>query len=69
MSGAINFAMTDIYGGYAGTTETTVPEDNDKNVLVDESKQVTSTEVKKSAPIYLGIILILIIAVVMGAFK
>ena len=69
MSGAILFPMTDIYGGYAGTTEATVPEENDKSALVDEGKQTQTVEVKKSAPIYLGIVLILIIAFIMGAVK
>ena len=65
----INFAMTDIYGGFAGTTETTVPEDSDKEVLVDEGKQTTTVEAKKSVPIYLGIILILILVAILGVFK
>ena len=38
MAGAINFAMTDVYGGIWGTTETTIPEANDQQALVDDQK-------------------------------
>lgn len=67
---AITYAMTDIYGGFAGTTETTVPEEYDKKALVDEQNQTaTVTESKNATPIYLGIVLIAILAVIMGVIK
>lgn len=67
--GAINYAMTDIYGGFAGTTETTVPEETDKKVLVDDVKQSNTESTKKSTPIYLAIIMVVILAVIMGVLK
>lgn len=67
---AVNFAMTDIYGGFAGTTETTVPEQGDQNVLVDEGKQSTSIQsAKKSMPVFMALILVGILAVIMGVLK
>lgn len=67
---AINFAMTDVYGGFAGTTEATVPEENDKKVLVDEVTNTAGAETpKKSFPIYLAIICIIVFAFIMGAVK
>lgn len=70
MTGAINYAMTDIYGGYAGTTETTVPDEHDQKVLVDEGKQTSDiAAVKKSMPVYLALVLIGILAVIMGVLK
>ena len=68
--GAINYAMTDIYGGFAGTTESTVPEEQDQNVLVDEGKQTNIIQsAKKSMPVYMALILVGILAVVMGVLK
>ena len=68
--GIINYAMTDIYGGYAGTTETTVPDEHDQNALVDEGKQTSNIEsVKKSMPVYMALVLIGILAVIMGVLK
>lgn len=68
--GAINFSMTDIYGGFAGTTETTVPEEQDQKVLVDEGKQTNTIQsAKKSMPVYMALILVGILAVVMGVLK
>lgn len=67
---AITYAMSDIYGGFAGTTETTVPEDYDKKALVDEQSQTAEvTESAKATPIYLGIVLIIILAIIMGVLK
>ena len=71
MAGSINFAMTDIYGGYAGTTETTVPEVQDQNALVDDQKAgeaVTEAKVKKT-PIIMALALIIILAFVVGLVK
>ena len=67
--GAINYAMSDIYGGFAGTTETSIPEDADQQVLTDESKQTTTVESKKTIPVYLAIILIVILVVIIGGMK
>lgn len=67
--GAINYAMSDIYGGFAGTTETSIPEDADQQVLTDESKQTTTVESKKTIPLYLAIILIVILVVIIGGMK
>lgn len=66
---AINFAMSDIYGGMAGTTETTVPEEADKKVLPDDTNVAVKDTTKKSSHLYLSIILIVVIAVIMGALK
>lgn len=68
MAGAINFAMTDIYGGYAGTTETTIPEADDRNALVDDqtSAQSVSDSGKKTKPILLALGLIIVVAILMG---
>lgn len=71
MSGAINFAMSDIYGGIWGTTETTIPEANDQNALVDDQKAAAavSDSGRKSMPIGLAIVLIVILAIVFGGAK
>lgn len=68
MAGAINFAMTDIYGGYAGTTETTIPEADDRNALVDDQNvaQSVSDSGKKTKPILLALGLIIVVAILMG---
>lgn len=71
MTGAINFAMSDIYGGVWGTTEQTVPEASDQQALVDDQKasaQVANTE-KKPFPVLLALALIFIIALVVGGLK
>ena len=68
---AINFSMTDIYGGYAGTTEMTIPDADDKNALTDTSttntavasKNVTVASNKK---MYLAIALVLVLVIVIG---
>ena len=66
--GAINFPMSDIYGGFAGTTERTIPDADDQNALVDDMKasdtvQPTTSNNKK---LWLSIGLILIAVVVLG---
>ena len=69
-TGAIYFPMTDIYGGYAGTTETTVPEANDQTALVDDQKaaaNVTGGSAKKF-PMLGAVLAILVLAILMGAF-
>ena len=70
--GAIHYAMTDIYGGYAGTTEMTVPDNDDKQALVDTSNAqnvpVVASALAKASNLkmYLGIALVLILVVVIG---
>lgn len=71
MAGAINFAMTDIYGGFAGTTEDTIPEANDQKAIVDDQKsaaQYQDTQ-KKPFPVLLALGLVLIVAVVIGGLS
>ena len=68
MAGAINYPMSDIYGGYAGTTEQTIPDTDDQNALVDDQK-ATDTTHKTTAnknKIFLAIALILIVVAVIG---
>ena len=71
--GAINFAMSDIYGGVWGTTETTIPEAADQTALVDDQKasaDVTDTKGnKKKIPVALAIVLVIIIAFIVGGAK
>lgn len=70
--GAIHYAMSDIYGGYAGTTEQTIPDADDQNALTDTSQ--ANTRPVKSAPIntasnsrmYLALLLVLILVIVIG---
>ena len=73
MSGAINFAMSDIYGGIFGTTEYTIPEAADQTALVDDQKasDTANTQNKKTnaLPIFLAIVLIFILAIVLGGLK
>lgn len=71
MAGAINFAMSDIYGGVWGTTEATIPEAADQTALVDDQKAAgaISETGKKQFPVAAAIILVIIIAVIMGAVK
>lgn len=71
MAGAINFAMSDIYGGIWGTTETTIPEEADQKALVDDQKAAAtvSDEGKKKVPILGAVVLVVIIAFLVGAVK
>ena len=66
--GAINYAMSDIYGGFAGTTETTIPEAEDQNALVDDMKASDTTHktTANKSRIYLAILLVLIIVIALG---
>ena len=73
MSGAINFAMSDIYGGVFGTTEKTIPEAADQTALVDDQK--ASADVsdvngnKKKLPVALAIVLVIVVAFIVGGAK
>lgn len=69
--GAINYSMTDIYGGYAGTTEMTIPDADDQNALTDTSTTNTTPIAKgvkesSNTRMYLAIALVLILVVVIG---
>lgn len=69
MPGALNFYMSDIYGGIQGTTEVTQPEAADQQALVDDQKsgeQVENTTSTKPGPILLALALIFVIAIVAG---
>lgn len=68
---AINYAMTDIYGGYAGTTEMTIPDPDDQNALTDTSTTNTTPIAKgitqsSNVRMYLAIALVLILVIVIG---
>ena len=67
--GAINFAMTDVYGGFAGTTESTIPEDGDQKVLTDEGKTDVVIETKKKLPLYMAFVLVIVLVILMGGVK
>lgn len=70
--GAINFSMTDIYGGYAGTTEMTIPDNDDKQALTDTSTTQNAPVIKNTLAhtstfkMYLAIALVLILVIVIG---
>lgn len=68
MAGAINYAMSDIYGGYAGTTEKTIPEADDQNALVDDQKASDTAHptTANKGKIFLAIALILIAVIAIG---
>ena len=69
--GTSYFAMSDLYGGIYGTTETTIPEANDQNALVDDQKasEAVSENGTKKTPILLALGLIVVIAIVLGMVK
>lgn len=71
MSGAINFLMSDVYGGVFGTTELTIPEANDQKALVDDQKaaEVASPAGQKRFPMGLAVLLIIGIIIISGAVK
>lgn len=71
MSGAINFPMSDLYGGVWGTTETTIPEAADQKALVDDQKAAAtvSESGRKSMPILAAIGVIIVIAFIAGGAK
>ena len=66
--GAINYAMSDIYGGMAGTTEMSIPEAEDQQALVDDQKASDTTHKTTSnkGKIFISIILVLIVVAVIG---
>ena len=68
MSGAINYPMSDIYGGFAGTTERTVPDADDQQALVDDQKATDTVNAghSKKGKILLSVLLILILVVALG---
>ena len=68
MSGAINYPMSDIYGGFAGTTEKTVPDTDDQQALVDDQKATDTANGKtvKKSKILLSVLLVLILVVALG---
>jgi len=71
MSGAINFAMSDIYGGIWGTTEETIPEAADQTALVDDQKAAddVSDNGRKALPIFGAIVLLVVVAFLVGGAK
>lgn len=72
MSGAINFLMSDLYGGgFAGTGDLTVPEAEDHRALVDDEAvaETVARQTKNKAPVLLALALIVILAFVIGAVK
>lgn len=72
MAGAINYCMSDIYGGYGmDTTSATVPDADDQNALTDTSTATTKPVIKSvkdasKSKFYLSMLLILIILIVIG---
>lgn len=67
--GAINYAMSDIYGGVGiGTTEMTVPEASDQNALVDDQKATDTTQpaTANKGKVFISILLVLILIAVIG---
>ena len=68
MTGAINYPMSDIYGGFAGTTEKTVPDESDQQALVDDQKatDTVNTVKAKKGKILLSVLLVLILVVALG---
>ena len=71
MSGAIAFSFADVYGTGFGTTEATIPEENDQMALVDDQKAagaVSETGMKK-VPIMAAVVLLIVVAFLMGVIK
>ena len=66
--GAINFPMSDIYGGFAGTTESTIPEADDQQALVDDQKATDTTQpsTANKGRLFLSVLLVLILIVAIG---
>ena len=69
--GAVNFAMSDLYGGIFGTTEMTIPEASDQKALVDDQKagEAVSEAGTKKTPILLALGLIIVLALVLGMVR
>ena len=63
--------MSDVYGGIWGTTETTIPEADDQNALVDDQKAAAdvSDSGKKSKNILLAVVLVIALAFMFGGGK
>lgn len=69
MAGAINFAMSDIYGGVWGTTEETIPEASDQQALVDDEKMAQEAKAaveKKRFPMAMTVVVILVLVILFG---
>lgn len=68
---AINYPMSDIYGGGMGTTEMTVPDPDDQNALTDtenKNKAVAKYAVGKTTntKFYLGLVFLIGLIIVLG---
>lgn len=65
---AINYPMSDIYGGFAGTTEQTVPDADDQQALVDDQKATDTVNSghSKKGKILLSVLLIVIVVIALG---
>lgn len=67
MSGAINFSMSDVYGGIWGTTEQTIPEAADHAALVDDEKMAQEAKaMPKKFPFGLAAVVILGLVILLG---
>lgn len=67
MSGAINFAMSDIYGGIWGTTEQTIPEAADHAALVDDEKIAAEANTQqKKFPLGMTAVVIIGLVILFG---
>ena len=67
MSGAINFSMSDVYGGVCGTTEQTIPEASDHAALVDDEKMAAEAKaMPKKFPFGMAALVILVLVVLLG---
>ena len=67
MAGAINFMMSDVYGGIFGTTELTVPEASDHAALVDDEKMAAEAKaMPKKFPFGLAVLVILVLVILLG---
>ena len=66
--GGLYFAMSDIYGGTAGTTELSIPDTDDQNSLVDDQKASATVQPETSNKwrILLAVLLVLIFVIVIG---
>lgn len=67
MAGAINFPMSDVYGGVWGTTEMTVPEAADHAALVDDEKIAQeAVAMPKKFPLGMAALVLLGLVIVFG---
>lgn len=72
--GAINYPMSDIYGGGIGTTEMSIPDADDQNALTDtenKNKPLANTAGVKASKIkfYVGILFVLILIILLGGIR